>query len=80
MGMYKTRRRAKKVVNVLEVVANAKNPAQHKTGKLSCKENIKTTTANKEKTSGPSKRKMLSYNCKRFHLGKFHKPNYSGKQ
>ena len=78
---YKARRKAKKLVKCKQVVSNARNPARHKTGKLSPKENVKSATGKPAtKNSAPKKRKTPCPNCKQFHPGKCPEPDYSGKR
>ena len=70
------RRKAKKLIKASEVVGNSKNPARHKTEKLSSKEDVKAKAGGaKKKVSGPKKRKNPCPNCKRFHPGKCPEPN-----
>ena len=78
---YKARRKAKKLIKASEVVKSSKNPARHKSEKLSAKEDVKAAAGGaKKKASGQRKRKTPCPNCKRFHPGKCPEPNYSCKR
>ena len=81
---YKVRRKAKKLIKSKQVVSNTKNPARHKTGKLSPKEDVKCIVIQKssdaKKKAGQKKRKTPCANCKQFHPGLCPEPNYSKKR
>ena len=74
---YVERRSLKKLAKCKEVAANAKNPSRHKTGKLSPKEDCKSTEA---KPAQPKKRKNPCTNCNGWHPGRCPEPRYKGRR
>ena len=78
---YKQRRKARKLISSKAVVSNSKNSARHKTGKLSPKENVKSTakSAGTKKVAG-TRRKNPCPNCKQWHSGKCPEPDYRPKK
>ncbi|KAL7547979.1 hypothetical protein ACHAWF_017085 [Thalassiosira exigua] len=71
------RRKLKKLAKCKESVSNAKDPARHKSGKLSPKE---AGVAKGKRTSVPRKRKNPCPNCKGMHPGKCPEPEYKPKR
>ena len=68
----KARRALRKLAKCQEVQTNSKNPARHKSGKLSPKENGSTSTS---KTTG-KRNKNPCNNCRGWHDGKCPEPQY----
>ncbi|KAL7536484.1 hypothetical protein ACHAXR_007193 [Thalassiosira sp. AJA248-18] len=76
----KARRKAKKLISSKTVVSNSKNPARHKTGKLSPKEVVKSTVNKTTEASQNKRRKNPCPNCKGWHPGKCIEPEYKAKK
>ncbi|KAL7524082.1 hypothetical protein ACHAXR_000425, partial [Thalassiosira sp. AJA248-18] len=62
------------------VVSNSKNPARHKTGKLSPKEVVKSTVKKTTEANQNKRRKNPCPNCKGWHPGKCIEPEYKAKK
>ena len=78
---YKERRKVKKLITSKVVMKNSKDPARHKTEKLSAKAVVKSKAKSSvDKPAVPQKRKTNCPNCKHMHPGKCPEPVYMSKK
>ena len=68
----------RKLITAKAVQKNSKDPARHKTEKLSPKEDCKSTVSKPTRKTNPSKPRMCT-NCKKEHAGRCQQPDYKKK-